>query len=536
MNPKLRALISIALRLIVGAAAGVALGLSYPTLGWWWMALVGVCLLTLLGATSRTSTVALVFAVAGFCYLWVVVNWLSVIGSDVVFGLGLLQAAFFVLIGLGTKILLRVPFAAVWIAALWVAVEAVTSRFPFGGFGWIRLAYGQSESPLASYASLGGIAFVSFLVALTGAALATMLLRIVRQFLAEGQPVYLLWSVAGFATTLVILFGGLLIPLANEGESQNGPNHAVVAAVEGGVPGSGMGAFGSRAEVVQSHIRETKRLAGEVEAGSLPQPEAVIWPENASDLDPLATPWVMDGINEAAQAIDAPILVGAVIQSEEHPGSLANVGIVWDPKSGPGEIYVKRHLVPFGEYIPMRQILANTTERFALIPRDFEAGSEPGVLQVGPVRLGDIICFEILDDKVVNDAVADGGRMLALQANNATYITAGEDGNREPMQLLAIAKLRAIESGRSVVVATTNGVTGAFGPDGSVLPGSTSSNSKSLVADVPLRDSFTLATSLGRVLEFLLVGVALVGLALAFQRSRKRQIPDTTAPSDDREQ
>jgi hypothetical protein len=80
--------------------------------------------------------------------------------------------------------------------------------------------------------------------------------------------------------------------------------------------------------------------------------------------------------------VGVPTLVGAVLRG---PGEkVSNAGIVWDPETGPGERYVKRHPVPFGEYIPYRSLVRQVTSRVDLVPRDFAAGEQPGVLAVGP--------------------------------------------------------------------------------------------------------------------------------------------------------
>jgi apolipoprotein N-acyltransferase len=154
--------------------------------------------------------------------------------------------------------------------------------------------------------------------------------------------------------------------------------------------------------------------------------------------------------------------------------------------------------VPFGEYLPFRSVLGHLIGRFSLIPRDFAAGHSPGVLQVGPVELADVICFEVADDAVVRQAVTGGGRLLAVQTNNATYERIGDSGDGgETAQQLDISRLRAVEHGRAVVVSATSGVSAVISPDGRVLARTGVFRAARLVMDVPLRDPRTVADRLG---------------------------------------
>ena len=132
----------------------------------------------------------------------------------------------------------------------------------------------------------------------------------------------------------------------------------------------------------------TSRRRSSSPTGSRParaaRPDLVVWPENASDIDPLLNADARARIDEAARAIGVPILVGGLL---EGPGDdVRNVGIVWEPAAAPTQMYVKRHPVPFAEYMPMRPIARMITEKADLVRSDFVAGATPGVLQVGPAH------------------------------------------------------------------------------------------------------------------------------------------------------
>jgi apolipoprotein N-acyltransferase len=190
-----------------------------------------------------------------------------------------------------------------------------------------------------------------------------------------------------------------------------------------------------------------------------------------------------------------------------------NTGIVWVPETGPGERYVKRHPVPFGEYIPFRSLVRKVTSKVDLVPRDFASGDQAGVLDVGPARLGDVICFEVAYDGLVRDVVKEGGRLVVVQTNNATFGRSGET-----TQQLAMGRLRAVEHGRAVLVAATSGVSAVIAPDGTLRDRSSVFTRDVLVQRIPLRDARTVATRLGALPELLLV---LLGLGAVVAGARR---------------
>jgi apolipoprotein N-acyltransferase len=326
-------------------------------------------------------------------------------------------------------------------------------------------------------------------VALLGGALATLVVR---------------RSVAvAVAAAAAVLVGAPLVPTPTGGST------AVVAVVQGNVPRLGLDAFAQRAAVLRNHADATHQLAADVRAGRVERPDLVIWPENASDLDPYTDPDAAATIDAAVKDVGVPVLVGAVL---DGPGDkVRNAGIVWDPVSGAGQLYVKRHPVPFGEYMPYRSLVRRISKKVDLVPRDFAAGSRPGALTVGPARLADVICFEVAYDGVVRDAVRAGGRLLVVQTNNATFGRSGETH-----QQLAMGRLRAVEHGRAVLVAATSGVSAVIAPDGRVVDRSGIFTRDVLVEPVPLRDAQTPATRLGVLPELALVllGAAAVVIGL----------------------
>ena len=509
---------SLPVRLVGAALAGLFAALSFEPHGWAYLMPLAVAGATVAVTDVRPRRGFLIGVVFGFVFMLVLLPWLQVIGPDAWVALSLLEALFYGLGGLATAVVTRLRFWPPWVAAVWVGVEALRGTVPFGGFPWGRLAFATIDTPVAPWMAYVGASGTTFLVALVGASLAWAVLRVRH---APGR--------AGTAVVAACLLAILAAawPVHQPDPAADYPQTRV-AAVQGDVPGEGMNPFSERRAVLDNHVAATLALADQVDSGEEARPDLVIWPENSTDIDPFTDASVYADIQTAVDAIGVPVLVGAVVGGDE-PDEVFNQGIVWEPGSGPGQTYSKRHPVPFGEYIPLRDQLAPYFSRLDQIPRDMVPGTEPGVLTMNGVTIGDLICFEVAYDDVVRDA-ADGTSMLVVQTNNATYMGTGQVG-----QQFAISRLRAIETGLPVVVAATNGVTGIVAPDGEVTARADVSTRAVLTATVsgPVGDSWGLR--LGPGITVVLVGVSVVatawGYALGYRRRSRDDHPVVPSPT-----
>jgi len=298
-----------------------------------------------------------------------------------------------------------------------------------------------------------------------------------------------------------------------------------VAVIQGDVPGTGADGLGQQEEVLRNHAELTHTYADQVAAGALPAADLVLWPENASDIDPFASPGAEETIDSAVRAVGVPTLIGTILDGP-RPGTAQNVSLVWDPASGAGDRYVKRHLVPFGEYIPFRSVLARYISRLDQIPRDMLPGTEPGVLRAGPAVIGTMLCFDVAYDDIVRDVARGGAQLLVVQTNNATYL-----GTGQPEQQWAISRMRAVEAGKVLVVASTNGISGVVSADGDVVSRSRSGQAQILVERVQLGDGVTLGLRVGGWLEYAASLAAALLLVAALVRGRRdRTRAGATAP------
>jgi apolipoprotein N-acyltransferase len=441
-------------------------------------------------------------------------------------------AVFFAVLGAALPVLARLPGPPLWAGAAWVLEEALRDRIPFGGFPWGRLAFSQAESPVRWFAPLGGAPLVTFVVAAGGAGLAHAYLTLIRfpslrahisgtgMGRSRGEA---RWVAGGLAIALgVPLLGALLAWPLNPGDG--GPQQTI-AVIQGGLPDLGL-RFESRAEqVLDNHVRQTLKLAREVRAGTVPRPSLVLWPEDSSDVDPFHSPTAYAKIQRAVHAVGVPILVGAILNGP-GPTHRRNAGILWSPTTGPGAEYVKRHPVPFGEYVPLRGLAQWISSDAKTVTRDMIGGHGNGLLRGGPFLIGDVICFEVAYDSLVQSSVAAGARLVVVQTNNATF-----GHTAETYQQLAMSQFRAVETGRTVVQAATTGLSAIIGPDGTVLAHSGALYSAAILVDrVPVRGATTLAVRLGAWPEYILTALALAGLVWVGADSRRRRRAEPSVP------
>jgi apolipoprotein N-acyltransferase len=494
--------------LLISVAGGLALFAAFPPFGVWPLAVLGPALLVvaLAGRSLRGSFLCgLAFGLALFTPL---LSWLVNEAWYVWFALSVALAVIFAVLAIGQRLLLRLPFWPAAVAGWWVVAEGVRDRWPYA-FPWGRLAMSQSVAPDVRWVAVGGAPLLTFLIALTGAMIARALLTALaaRSWRPVG-PV-----LAAVVTAGLVLAGGLL-PVDPTG----GAPTAQVAAIQGNVPRArNLPQLLNDSQVTQNHAAATLKLAAEVKAGRLPAPDLVVWPENSTDLDPRQDPALYAELAAVTAAVGQPILVGEVLQNPRR-----NAGQLWVPGRGPTTFYVKRQLVPFGEYIPFRGLISSFSSLPSLQPVDFTPGHQAVVFDVGKIRLGDVICYEVGFDNLVRSEVTAGANLLAVQSNDADFEIDGQLGETE--QQTAMARIRAIESDRAVVYASTTGESTIIAPDGRLIARSGIWQQAILDERVPLVSYRTLADRVGAWPEYVIIMLTVLALAwavLAGFRSRR---------------
>ncbi|MGI8946402.1 MAG: apolipoprotein N-acyltransferase [Ornithinimicrobium sp.] len=499
-------------RLLFSVLAGLSWWLAFPSMNLWPLAILGSG--AIVGALCGVSTArgVLLGLVAGLSCFVPLLSWSGIyVGALPWLSLATLSALYVAAFGGLAAYLQRSGDPArvrpLAVALAWVAAEWARATTPFGGFPWARLGFSQADSPVVGVARWLGVPGVGFVVVLVGALLALG----VQAWLRDRRPLR-----AGGALLLAVtlLLGPMLVPRPVDGTPVQ------VLGIQGNVPELTLEFNAQRRQVLDNHVETTLAAAEQVAAGELPQPDLVLWPENASDIDPLRNADAADVITAAVTAIDAPVVVGGLL--EEPGANVSNVSLLYLPGEGPPvDRYTKRRPVPFAEYIPYRGFFRAITTKVDLVPRDFVAGDGVGLLEVptadGVLPLGIGICFEVVIDDVMRDSVRAGAEVMAIPTNNATFGLTDES-----VQQLAASRVMAITLGRPIVHASTVGVSALVAPDGSASEQTELFTRDIISGSVPRRTELTPAVRLGAWPQSAAVGM--LALALVWTvRTRRRE-------------
>ncbi|WP_216910165.1 apolipoprotein N-acyltransferase [Nocardia noduli] len=508
-------------RALAAVLAGVLLFGSFPPRPYWFLAPVGLAVLVLVLRAPGGLRGGFGYGMlAGLGFFLPLLPWTGIyVGPVPWLALSTVCAVFLGGFGVLARLLGRLPGWPVWLALAWTTGEWARSSFPFGGFPWGRVAFGQADGWYLPLAMIGGAPLVGFAVALTGtaaAALAERLWALRAPGSASNEAAPVRASRRGIVTaavTLAILpLAGLLLRSALPGP-QDGERMITVAAIQGSVPRLGLDFNAQRRAVLDNHVRRTEELAREVAAGRVKKPDVVIWPENSSDIDPLRNADAAALITAASERIGAPILVGAVLVNADRTTS--NSVIVWNGAAGPGERHDKKIIQPFGEYLPMRgffRLFSDYADRAGY----FVPGHGDGVVHAAGTDIGVATCYEVAFDRAFRDSMRAGAQLLTVPTNNATF------GDSEmTYQQLAMSRVRAVEHGRALVVAATSGVSAIITADGDIQAETPLFVPSALVADLPLRNEKTIATRIGPAPE--LLSVILTSAAVVFVLYRRRR-------------
>lgn len=535
-------------RLVCAVAGGVLLFTSFPSLNWWWGAVVAAGLLAwVLTHPATTPAGGLGYGfLFGLAFYLPLLPWISMLVGTVPWVVLAMTCALFpALFGLCAVLVRRLPGWPVWFALVWTAQEWLKSILPFGGFPWGWVAFGQAQGPFLPLAKLGGAPLLSMAIVLVGFSATAIELEIVKWWRAgnrahrgAGGEAPATADAAPPAVVLpgvcicLVLFASVIVwpQVRHAGTGSGGEPSVTVAVVQGNVPRLGLDFNAQRRAVLDNHVRETLRLAEDVRAGQAPQPQFVIWPEDSSDIDPLVNVDAALEISQAATAIGAPILIGTV---SELPGSppenpqYTNTMIVWNPSTGPADRHDKEIVQPFGEYLPMPWLFKHLS---AYADRAGNMVARPGrdVVHIAGVPVGIATCWEVIFDRVPRKAVLNGAQLLAVPSNNATFNKTMSE------QQLGFAKVRAVEHDRYVVVAGTTGISAVVAPDGAELVRTDFFQPDYLDIQVRLKTKLTPATRWGPILQWLLVAAAAAAIVAGIRHNgwfprpirRKFEVPD----------
>jgi apolipoprotein N-acyltransferase len=456
--------------------------------------------------------------VAGGLSFGLLLTWIARFGIVPWLLLSLILALFVGAFVAGVAAWGRRPGAAVFAVVWWVALEAVRSSWPFGGFPWGQLGLTQHAGglilPVArSLGVLGlSLACAAFAVAVEE------LIRRVLVALRSGPPGRQAGERAAVAVRTPAVAALLILVLAVllGGDPPSETDATIdMAGVQGNdqelPPIIGREDVGRIERITDRMVTATSALADD-------PPEVVVWPENSLDADTRTFPQLRARVQEAIDLVDgAPLIAGALLDGPEER-TFYNTMVQYGPDADITDIYVKRRLVPFGEYVPLRRWLA-WYPTLQYVPSDGIVGDEPNAFEVNGATVGPITCYESVFPDLVRDQVLDGAQTLIVSVNNASY-----GRTAATAQHLAFSRVRAVETGRWVLHAGISGISAVVDPHGRSSQETGLFVQAIVRADFPLVDEPTVYVRLGDMVGPISRGLAVIGLLwLVWDRRRGRE-------------
>lgn len=425
--------------LLLSALSGALLSAAFEPVGKWWVAPIAIAVhMYALSISSRKVWSSFIF---GITLNLIVLHWSSTfVGSIpwVILAIGL--SLFYLPLSLVSK------WGITAYPLIYILLEEVRNRFPFGGFGWVRIAFTQADAPYAKVAAIAGATALSTAVVL----IALVIFHI---------------SHRKFSLLPLLPFLIVLVPVNT---SVVDSTHVLM--IQGNVPQMGLD-FNSRAKAVfNNHFERTQ-----MEITKNPNVDFILWPENSVDVDP----FLNSDVKKSLDSIKQPLIIGAIVSKGS---TLLNTSILWGGELP--ETYIKQHLTPFGEYIPLRS-LARVVSPLVDEVENFSPGDSGKTFQIGKIEVAPVICYELIDDDLLEEA-AKNSNILAVQTNSATFGMSAESA-----QQLSITRIRAIEHGRNIASVSTTGYSAIIDSSGKVLQKTSIGTADSIRASVDLIEGQT---------------------------------------------
>ena len=439
-------------RLVAAFAVGSALNLAFAPFGWWPVAVLAPAALFALirGLPPRRAAWAgAAFGVGLFACgtYWLYTSlhgfggvpvWLTIVlQTALVAAMAAYPAA---LCYLANRFWLKPGITRDWLAlpALWVLLEWLRG-WVLSGFPWLSLGYAFSDAPLAGWAPIVGVYGVSWAAALAAVAVNVMGAR-------QMRPLGRVLAGGG----LVALF---LIPVGLS-------RHAWTRAVDGPIPVAAVQGNVSQDQKWQrNNLDATLSRYATLTTGAWGA-RLIVWPESALPVLANDIPDYLRRLGDDARTHDADLAIG-LLTYVPATHQYFN-GLLVMSRSG-GGWYYKRHLVPFGEYFPVPAFIRSWMRLMSLPYDDISAGSEhQPALRAAGQTLGLTICYE--------DAY--GSKQLAVLKDATLLINVTNDAwfgdSTASHQHLQIARMRALEAGRYMIIAANDGITAVIDGRGTV--------------------------------------------------------------------
>ena len=324
-------------------------------------------------------------------------------------------------------------------AALWVVIEAFRGWF-LTGFPWLYIGYSQLNGPLAGLAPLGGVWLISFALALSSALLIS---------LALNQQ----WLPRMGAGLLLITVWGLGLSMQGHQWTEAAGKPLSVTVVQGNIE--------QNLKWDPAQIEAQLTLYQSLTLNAAPS-DLVIWPETAIPVLKDQAQGYLDSMERIISRQDSALITGLPLRQNDLQGDLRYYNAITTLGDSQGE-YRKQKLVPFGEYVPLQDLLRGLIAFFDLPMSDFARGpSQQAPLSAKGYKIAPYICYEVVYPEFAIELAAQSDLLLTISNDTWFGTSIG------PMQHLQMAQMRALEAGRWMIRATNNGVSALIDPHGQI--------------------------------------------------------------------
>lgn len=478
-------------KIFLGAFSGILVARTFAPNDLWFLLPIGFAIWWA-GTHKRSLSDYLMFSFAFSIGFWFThISWLALIGIDAYILLALLMSLIYGLSGYLMYLVRNLPFVFLWYATIFIFIESITDYIPFGGFPWGKIAYVSANAPWSQLMQFGSAPLVTFFILL-------MAILIIPAVGFAIQKAF----IPSFVFIIIIV--ALNLSVDNIKESDISKTDSIdLAIIQGSVPRSGLLFNEQKLEVLKYHSRETTALLED----NTKNVDLILWPENAIDVDPNKNIEAYEEITKVLNKYQIPILSGAVLQLQK---GLSNSVVLWSPESNQiVQEYKKSQLVPFGEYLPFRELLSKYIKRFELIPQDFQPGTSSNNINVEGIQISPIVCFEIAWNKTLIDQIDTGGEVISIHTNNATYAFSNQLD-----QQFTMSRLRAKEMGRQVVISATTGISAHIDRTGEILWQSKEFVPQSQIVEANLYSDITPAVRFHTFIQFISLTAFLIPLLI----------------------
>ncbi len=500
------------------ALSGLLMACAFPPIGAWPFAIVA--LLPLLWVWSSASIWRSAWSgfVFGVLFFGVVLSWAWYFGAVAILPLVATQALYVAAVGSGIAAIRRLGVSSpLIVAAAWSLGEYLRGTWPLGGLAWGEVGTAMSPfTPARGLAAWAGALGVTFAVVLSQAVLLEVLLKASRRGESvaggEGRGAHRLQSHQihlGVAALLVLIFlaAGLNPPRTREVGALK------IAAIQGNDLNRGLSSDEISNQVLtEKHFDLAGQLTGDY--------DLIIFPESALMSDPEADPLLMSRIVATARRHNSFVLINAINRKQE--GTIYNTNRLYAPDGSLVANYSKRHLVPFGEYVPWRSALSFISA-IDQVPEDFTAGqnnaSNSGVLNLDRKKIGSLICFESVFPELARREVRDGAEALIVSTNNRSYRRSANSA-----QHVQSSQMRAAETGRALVQASISGISAIIDPRGHIEKRTELFKPAIIETKVPLRAGETPYVKHGPLIVEISATIVIAAVAFGLLRRRLQRM------------